>query len=53
LRKIAQNLRDAVENDNHVRLGFAPNNLTGIPSKGKVIKKIKAGKGRQTVVDKM
>jgi septation ring formation regulator EzrA len=51
LRVIATNLRDAVENDRYVKTGSNSNNLTGIPSKGKVIKKIKAGnKGRQTAV---
>ena len=50
LDKIAKQLKTAVENEKFSRPSLDPNNLTGIPSQGRVVKKIVGGKGRVTNV---
>ena len=49
LDKIAKQLKTALENNKTVKLNLDPNNLTGIPSQGRVVKKIVSGKGRATM----
>ena len=51
IEAIAKRLKAAVENDKISNPNIGPNNLTGIPSHGKIVKRLKAGNGRATVVN--